>query len=128
MPKIHYMDNGILQAVLQKRGGITGNEFESLVIAEMYKQLRAIHAEVKLFHLRTHDGREVDLILETPDYYLAFEIKTTERVTTSAAKNLRGLEEILDKPLKRSYILSNDRETKFLDEKTVAVNAAMYLG
>lgn len=122
------MDNGILQAVLQKRGGITGNEFESLVIAEMYKQLRAIHAEVKLFHLRTHDGREVDLILETPDYYLAFEIKTTERVTTSAAKNLRGLEEILDKPLKRSYILSNDRETKFLDEKTVAVNAAMYLG
>ncbi len=128
MPKIHYMDNGILQAVLQKRGGITGNEFESLVVAEMYKQLRAIHAEVKLFHLRTHDGREVDLILETPDYYLAFEIKTTERVTTSAAKNLRGLEEILDKPLKRSYILSNDRETKFLDEKTVAVNAAMYLG
>jgi uncharacterized protein len=128
MPKIHYMDNGILQAVLQKRGGITGNEFESLVIAEMFKQIKTIHAEVNLFHLRTHDGREVDLILETPDYYLAFEIKTTERVTTSAAKNFRGLEEILDKPLKRSYILSNDRETKFFDEKTVAVNAAMYLG
>ena len=128
MSKIHYMDNGILQAVLQKRGGITGNEFESLVVAEMYKQIRTIQAEVKLFHLRTHDGREVDLIIETPEYYIAFEIKTTERVTTSAAKNFRGLEEILDKPLKRSYILSNDRETKYFDEKTVAVNAAMFLG
>jgi uncharacterized protein len=128
MPKIHYMDNGILQAVLQKRGGITGNEFESLVVSEMYKQIKTINAEVKLFHLRTHDGREVDLILETPEYYLAFEIKMTERATTSAAKNLRGLEEILDKPLKRSYILSNDRETKYFDNKTVALNVAMFLG
>ncbi len=127
MPKIHYMDNGILQAVLQKRGGITGNEFESIVVAEIYKQIETLNAAVKLYHLRTHDGKEVDLILEMPDYYLAFEIKMTERVTTSGAKNLRGLEEILDKPLKRSYILSNDRETKQFDEKTVAINATMFL-
>jgi uncharacterized protein len=128
MPKIHYMDNGIIQAVLQKRGGITGNEFESLVVAEIYKQIKTINAAVQLFHLRTHDGKEVDLILEMPDYYLAFEIKMTERVTKSSAKNLRGLEEILDKPLKRSYILSNDREIKYFGEKTVALNAAMFLG
>jgi uncharacterized protein len=128
MPKIHYMDNGIIQAVLQKRGGITGNEFESMVVAEIYKQIKTINAAVQLFHLRTHDGKEVDLILEMPGYYLAFEIKMTERVTKSSAKNLRGLEEILDKPLKRSYILSNDRETKYFGEKTVALNAAMFLG
>jgi uncharacterized protein len=128
MPKIHYMDNGIIQAVLQKRGGITGNEFESLVVAEIYKQIKTINAAVQLFHLRTHDGKEVDLILEMPEYYLAFEIKMTDRVTKSSAKNLHGLEAILDKPLKRSYILSNDRETKYFGEKTVALNAAMLLG
>jgi uncharacterized protein len=128
MPKIHYMDNGIIQAVLQKRGGITGNEFESLVVAEIWKQIKTINAAVQLSHLRTHDGKEVDLILEMPEYYLAFEIKMTERVTKSSTKNLRGLEDILDKPLKRSYILSNDRETKYFDEQTVALNAAMFLG
>lgn len=128
MPKIHYMDNGVTQAVLQKRGGITGNEFESMVVGEIYKQIKTINAEVQLFHLRTHDGKEVDLILEMPEYYLAFEIKMTERVTKSSAKNLRGLEKILDKPLKKSYILSKDRETKYFDEKTVALNAAMFLG
>ena len=128
MPKIHYMDNGVIQAVLQKRGGITGNEFESMVVAEIYKQIKTINASVQLFHLRTHDGKEVDLILEMPGYYLAFEIKMTERVTKSSAKNFRGLEDILNKPLKRSYVLSNDRETKYFDEQTVALNAAMFLG
>jgi predicted AAA+ superfamily ATPase len=63
-----------------------------------------------------------------PGYYLAFEIKRTERVTKSSAKNFRGLEDMLDKPLKRSYILSNDRETKYFDEQIVALNAAMFLG
>jgi len=128
MPKIHYLDNGIIQAILQKRGGITGNEFESLVVAEIYKQIETINATVQLFHLRTYDGKEVDLIIEMPGYYLAFEIKMTERVTKSDAKNLRGLEEILDKPLKQAYILSNDRETKYFDEKTVALNVPMFLG
>ncbi len=57
-PKVHYLDNGIIQAVLQKRGGITGNEFESLVIAEMYKQIKTIVAQAFshnfLFHPRPH--------------------------------------------------------------------------
>ncbi|MGE4585946.1 MAG: ATP-binding protein [Mangrovibacterium sp.] len=72
-PKIHYLDNGVIQAVLQKRGGITGNEFESLVIAEIYKQVQTMLAPLPFFHLRTQDGREVDLLLELPGGYLAFE-------------------------------------------------------
>jgi len=128
MPKIHYVDNGVIQAVLQKRGGVTGREFESLVVAEIHKQLAAIDAGAQLFHLRTHDGKEVDLIVEMPDHYLAFEIKMTQRISKADAKNLRGLDKILNKPLKRAYILSNDPETKYFEDRTVAVNAAMYLG
>lgn len=128
MSKVHYMDNGIIQAVLQKKGGITGNEFESLVIAEIVKQIKTIDAQVQLYHLRTHDGKEVDLLLETADYFLAFEVKMTSKVSKADIRNFRGLEEILNKPLKRAYVLSNDRETHFFDEKTVALNAAMFLG
>ncbi|MDD4108016.1 MAG: AAA family ATPase [Prolixibacteraceae bacterium] len=127
MPKIHYMDNGVIQAILQKRGGITGNEFESLVVAEIYKQIRTIDAQVQLYHLRTYDGKEIDLLIETPEYYFAFEIKMTSNVTKSCAKNIKGLEEILDKPLKRAFILSNDREIKQFDEKTIAINVTMFL-
>ena len=114
--------------MLQKKGGITGNEFESLVIAEIVKQIKTIDAQVQLYHLRTHDGKEVDLLLETADYFLAFEVKMTSKVSKADIRNFRGLEEILNKPLKRAYVLSNDRETHFFDEKTVALNAAMFLG
>jgi len=128
MPKIHYLDNGIIQAVLQKRNGLTGNEFESLVISEIYKQIKTIGIQAQLYHLRTHDGKEVDLLIEMPDYFFAFEIKMTDKVTRSDAKHLIGLENILNKPIKMAFILSNDRETKFFGEKIVAMNVTMFLG
>ena len=128
MPKIHYLDNGIIQAVLQKRNGLTGNEFESLVISEIYKQIKTIGIQAQLYHLRTHDGKEVDLLIEMPDYFFAFEIKMTDKVTKSDAKHLIGLENILNKPIKMAFILSNDRETKFFGEKIVAMNVTMFLG
>jgi len=128
MPKVHYMDQGIVSAVLQKRGGVTGNEFESLVVAEIYKQIATVNAGVKLYHLRSHDGKEVDLLVELPDGFLAFEIKMKDRVTKTDSRNFKGLNEMLDKPLKRAFILSNDRETKTFGDNIVALHVAMFLG
>jgi uncharacterized protein len=127
-PKIHYLDNGIIQAVLQKRGGITGNEFESLVIAEIYKQARIIQKPVTFFHLRTHDGREVDLLLELPEGYLAFEIKMADSVRENDARHLFDLEEILDKPLLHSYLLSQDNKVRQFRNNVTALHAAHFLG
>ena len=102
------MDNGVLQAILQKRGGITGQEFESLVVAEIYKQAKNIRANVSFYHLRTQDGREVDLLVETQEGYFAFEIKMADHVSIADARHLVALEPLLDKPLLQGFILSND--------------------
>ena len=126
--KVHFIDYGIIQAVLHKRGGMTGNEYESALIAEMFKQAKNVQSLAQFSFLRTHDGKEVDLLLEFPDYCYAFEIKMANRVSKIDAKHLLGLEEILDKPVKKSFLLSNDEETKYFDDKTVAVHAAMFLG
>jgi predicted AAA+ superfamily ATPase len=128
MPKIHFMDQGVVQAVLRKTGGVTGNEFESLVIAEIYKQVQTINAKAGLYHLRTHDGREVDLLIEMPDGYYAIEIKMADKVSRADAKHLTGIGAMLDKPLKKAFVLSNDKETKQLDEMVTALNVAMFLG
>ena len=128
MSKVHYLDNGVIQAVIQKRGGVTGSEYESLVVAEIYKQMKVFQSSGKLYHLRTHDGKEVDLILETSDYFYAFEIIKTSHVSSSDSKNLKNLESILNKPLKKAFILSNDHNTKTMGENIIAVNAAMFLG
>ena len=37
-PKLHYLDPGVHKAILQKTGDITGHEFESAIVAELYKQ------------------------------------------------------------------------------------------
>jgi len=127
-PKIHYLDNGVLQAVLQKKGGITGHEYESLVIAEIYKQAKNSMLDARFFHLRTADGKEVDLLIELPQGYLAFEIKMTEHVSKTDARHLLDLNNLLDKPLIKGFVLSNDTTTQQLSDSVVAVNAAMFLG
>jgi predicted AAA+ superfamily ATPase len=126
--KTHYLDNGVLQAVLKKRGGITGFEFESLVIAELFKQAKTIQSQASFYHLRTFDGKEVDLLIELPEGYFAFEIKMTDRVSKTDARHLKDLEEILDKPLLKAFILSADSSTTYFDEKVVAISAPMFLG
>jgi len=126
-PKIHYLDNGVLQAVIQKRGFPSGPEFESLVAAEMYKQARTMRLDARFYHLRTADGREVDLLIETPAGYYAFEIKMADRIVPSDARHLRGICDILDKPLLHSFILSNDPQTQRIADDITAVNAAYFL-
>ena len=128
MPKIHYLDNGVLQAVLQKRGGMTGAEFESLVVSELYKQAQNVFSDATFYHLRTHDGKEVDLLVELQDGYFAFEIKMAEHVAKTDARHLRNLESILDKPVIHAFVLSNDMETKSFDSNITAVNVAAFLG
>lgn len=125
--KVHYMDQGVIQAVLRKQGGLTGGEYESAIISEMYKQAKTIQAPVQFYFLRTHDGKEVDLLLECEDGYYAFEIKMSERVSKTDARHLMNIEEILDKPLKKAFILSNDVRTQELTDKITAVHAAMFL-
>jgi len=127
-PKVHQMDQGVVQAVLRKRGGMTGNEYESAIIAEIYKQAKNVQSLAQFSFLRTHDNKEVDLLLEFPDFYYAFEIKAANRVNRVDARHLFGLEELLDKPIKKAFLLSNDEETKHFDDKTVALHAAMFLG
>ncbi|MCQ2595080.1 MAG: DUF4143 domain-containing protein [Treponemataceae bacterium] len=127
-PKIHYLDNGILQTVLLKRGGITGSEFESLVIAELYKQIKAIFTDCRFYHLRTSDGYEIDFLIELAEGYFAFEIKLAEKTDKKDARHLLRLQEFLDKPLIHSFVLSNDMEVKQLGENCTAIHAAHFTG
>ena len=126
-PKLHYLDPGVQRAIIQKQGETSGNEFESAIIAELYKQTKCVRLRHPFYHLRTHDGREVDLLIETEKGYIAFEIKIAKRVNDTDCHNLRGLDKILNKPLIQSFILSNDLSIKKLEGGIMAFPAAMFL-
>lgn len=127
-PKVHYLDQGVITAVLKKQGGLNGYEYESAIISEIYKQAKNSGQALQFSFLRTHDGKEVDLLIEFEHYYYAFEIKMAEKVSRTDARHLFNLEEILDKPIKKAFLLSNDFRIQYFDEKTVAMHAAMFLG
>ena len=126
-PKIHYLDVGVMRAILQKRDDLSGHEFESAVIVEIFKQAKAINADLSFYHLRTSDGREVDLLIETEHGYIAIEIKKSEKVRSVDAKHLKGLDDILDKPVLQRFVISNDLSIKEFDENIMAIPAVQFL-
>ena len=126
--KIHFLDPGVHRAIASRKDALTGNEFESAIIAEIYKQIKTSNLRINFYHLRTVDGREVDLILETEEGFVAIEIKKSNKIVSSDARHLRGIGEILDKPVIHSFILSHDSEIKQLDDKIMAMPAAWFLG
>jgi predicted AAA+ superfamily ATPase len=126
-PKIHFLDNGILRAVLMKKGTLTGNEFESAIIAEIYKQIKTYKLPLVCYHLWIENGHEVDMILEAEDYFIAIEIKMSEHVDNTDARHLQDLQSILNKPLRHSFVLSNDTQVHYLNDSITAMHAAAFL-
>ena len=127
-PKVHFLDTGVLRAVLQKhKNMLTGSEFESAIVAEIYKQIKTYRLPLNCYHLRTQDGREIDLLLEAADYFIAIEVKMSEHIHYKDTAHLRDLQTILPKPIKHSFILSNDVEVKHFGENITAVHAAAFL-
>jgi predicted AAA+ superfamily ATPase len=99
-PKIHVVDSGLAARLLRlterKLGTASaaaltefGHLLETFVVGEVCKQLDWLDAPVQRGHWRTHDGEEVDLILEREDGKVAaVEVKAASR---APASELRGL-------------------------------------
>jgi predicted AAA+ superfamily ATPase len=126
-PKVHFVDVGVLRTILNKKDDLTGHEFESAIIAEIYKQVKTIDLHFDFYHLRTADGKEIDLLIETEKGYIAFEIKQSENVRSVDARHLRNIEEILDKPVLHKFLLSNDEDVKYFDGNVIAMSALQFL-
>ena len=120
-PKLHYLDPGVQSAVSGRYGTLSGREFESAVVVEMIKQIKNSGLRVDFYHLRTADGREVDLLLELSDGFYAFEIKQSRSVHASDGRHFKGLSALLDKPLKHAFVVSNDPVARELMEGVSAV-------
>lgn len=109
-------------------GPLTGQAFESAVVAEVIKQVRNTGVESRCFHLRTHDGREVDLLVELDSGSLAIQFKQTRRAVDADARPLRGLEEFVDRPLLAALLVTQDPHLRELAGGVRAVPAAWLLG
>ncbi len=102
-PKVHIVDSGLTARLLRltegKLGAATasalsefGHLLETFVVGEVSKQLDWLEEPVIRGHWRTHDGDEVDLVVEREDGALAaLEVKAASRVTARELRSLRKL-------------------------------------
>lgn len=106
-PKIHVVDSGVAARLLRltpeklgRRDPASLTEFghllESFAVAELLKQVSWLDDIVGCGHWRTHDGDEVDLVIERGDGgIVAFEVKAAGRVPGDDLKALAKLREAM---------------------------------
>ena len=113
-PKFYFIDTGIQRALA---GALTvrliqgtaafGAAFESWLIMEIIKTASYRRFDWSYSHLRTKAGREIDLIIESPQRLLLIEIKSKNLARKEDASNLEALGETLD-PKADKWLVSND--------------------
>ena len=103
-PKLHAVDSGLAAHLmglshdkLQKLDPTSQEQFghllETFAVGEIIKQASWMDSIAAIGHWRTHDGVEVDLVIERQDgMAVAFEIKAG----TASSRHLRGLRTLRD--------------------------------
>lgn len=106
-PKVHVIDTGVAARLMRitpaKLASLDptalaefGHLLETFVVGELRKQVSWLDEPVFTGHWRTHDGDEVDYVIEFDDgQVLAFEVKANERVSGTDLKGLRKLRDAL---------------------------------
>ena len=94
-PKLYWTDIGLLRQGAGIWGDLTGEMFETLVVAEAHKWIETLGRDARLSFWRTRSGREVDLLVTTPEGILGLEVKGRRRIAARDTSGLRALAEAL---------------------------------
>ena len=97
-PKLHFLDSGLLAALLgataeriARERSIFGTLLETFVFSEVLKQASWFGESCALYHYRDKDQDEVDLVIETGDGALVgIEVKASATVNAGDFKGLRN--------------------------------------
>ncbi len=128
-PKLHLVDSGLAAHMLRLTpaklaqldpASLTefGHLLETFVVGELLKQA-SWHDDVReTAHWHTHDGREVDFLLETYDGgVIAFEIKARGKAVAKDLVGLRLLRELLGDQFRAGFVLNTGHHAGRLDDR-----------
>jgi len=112
-PKLHFLDAGLLAALLAitpervaADRTLLGPLLETFVVAEVLKLATWSEVEPRLYHYRDKDQDEVDLVLEDDAGSLVgIEVKAAATVTAADFKGLRKLADAAGKAFRAGLVL-----------------------
>ena len=96
-PKLYFYDSGLVSYLtgiktfeLYNQGPLAGALFENYIVSEILKKLKHTASDAQLYHLRTHDGAEIDLIIDHNTSLELFEIKKSSTFTPKMIQTLKA--------------------------------------
>ena len=118
-PKAYFSDTALLVSTLnfdEQRILTTpnafGHLFENFVVMELIKQATWFPEPIQLFHYRTIDQTEVDVVLESPSgKIVGIEIKLADVVRGDDLKGLQSLKEQAGKRFHKGIVLYTGSQT-----------------
>lgn len=128
-PKIHVVDSGLAARLMRltpnKLASLDptaltefGNLLETFVVGELRKQVSWLEEPVTCGHWRTHDGDEIDFVVEFGDgTVLAFEVKAAERVSGRNLSGMRKLRNALGARFVAGVVLSTGPRSYTYDDR-----------
>ncbi len=128
-PKIHVVDTGLAARLLRltpeklaRRDAPSLSQFghllETFVVGELVRQASWMEEIAAHGHWRTHDGDEIDLVLERDDGgVLAFEVKAAGQVVGRDMRHLRKLRDALGERFLMGVALYTGTRAYSFDER-----------
>jgi uncharacterized protein len=118
-PKLAFVDTGIACYLLGQDAtrlgepdGSAGPMMETFVLMEAARQLTWSSERARLYHYRTKDRVEVDVVLETPDgRVVAIEVKAGATIRAEDLAGLRHLAQRLGSRFVAGYVLYTGQQT-----------------
>jgi uncharacterized protein len=118
-PKLYLVDSGLAahllgldEVRLEADTGLFGGLLESFVVGELSRQVTWSPLHPRLHHFRTHEGREVDMVLEdVHGRLLGIEVKATASPTARDVAGLKALAELAGDRFVRGILLYTGRES-----------------
>ncbi len=132
-PKVHVVDSGVAARLLRLTprrladldpAALTefGHLLETFVVGELIKQVSWNSGITSFGHWRTHDGHEVDFIIEHDDGTVtAFEVKAASRISARDSRGLRALRNSLGSAFNSGIVLSTGELSYRLDDSIIVV-------
>jgi predicted AAA+ superfamily ATPase len=132
-PKVYVLDSGVAARLLRlspekllRRDATSltelGHLVESFAVGELLKEAACMDDVAEIGHWRTHDGYEVDLVIERGDgAVVAFEIKAGTGANAAAFRSLARLRDLLGPAFQAGVVFHMGARAHRYDDRLMAL-------
>ena len=128
-PKVFLSDTGLACYLLDadpkrlsSNPDLAGRLFETFVVSEILKQVSWAGRQARVYHFRSPEGREVDVVLEDrAGNMVGIEIKLTASPTAASFSGLKALQELAGKRFRAGILLYTGKDMVPFGKKLAAI-------